>query len=229
MIRKLVGNIYLVIILWVGYGVYDKYTSHDSEMAELEKQLTEAKDDIKKKELKVKQLENYFKDVEEAKERIEKVAQGIEKLQRQLPAENVETENVQMLKDVATKLNIKDTSFSPKDEVAIDFYLMKRYSFKATATYLQYLIFFEKIGALERVFNIEEMNMQKSTKKQKGRFQSIDIDVTLTSYRYNPNYKESRGIEDIENKVKNEAKQGEKGKQNKPNKADAKAKGNDLE
>ena len=64
------------------------------------------------------------------------------------------------------------------------------------------LIFFEKIGASERLLNIKSVEIRRSEEKQRGRFQLINANVTIEAYRYNKDHKEDRGIDKIESSFK---------------------------
>lgn len=153
---------------------------------------------IRKSKKQKKQLAQYFKDIEKAKERIEKVAEEVEALQKKLPNNISDTQNLELIKGVAEGLNIKNVFLTPGNEENKGFYLTKRYEFNGTGTYLQFLVFFEKIAENDRLLNITSLTMSKTKKKQRGRFQLINCAANIIAYRYNPDHKEDRGIEAIE-------------------------------
>ncbi len=193
-----VGKIWLMIILWCGYNVYTKYEEHATLIQTAKDELPIIQDQIARKQKEKKDLENYFSDIEEAKGKIEKVASEIERLQQQFPAQISDTDNLAMISSLAEILNIKQIFLSPGTEVDKGFYFTKFYNIKAAGTYLQLLIFLEKIGEAKRLLNVNDMKLTKMEKKQKGRFQLINVEMNIGVYRYNPNYKESRGIDEIE-------------------------------
>ncbi|MBI2521587.1 MAG: type 4a pilus biogenesis protein PilO [Bdellovibrio sp.] len=194
----LIGKIWLFIMLWTGYSVYTKYEEHSEALRIAQDELPTIHAQIVKKQKEKKDLENYFADIEEAKEKIEKVANEIERLQQQFPAEISDTDNLSMISSLAEILNIKQIFLSPGMEEDKGFYFTKLYNVKAAGTYLQLLIFLEKIGEAKRLLNVHDMKLTKIEKKQKGRFQLINVEMNIGVYRYNPNYKESRGIDEIE-------------------------------
>ncbi len=160
---------------------------------------------IKKKQKEKEDLKTYYADIQEAKGRIEKVAQEIEKLQKQLPSNISDTDNLDLISNVASNLNIKIPFLTPGEEEEKGFYLTKKYTFKGRGTFLQFLIFLEKLGASERILNVSSLKLSKVLEKQKGRFQLIDGEVVIEAYRYNNAYKEDRGIDEIEKKFKGAA------------------------
>ena len=193
-----------MIILASGYTVYTKYETHSETLRTAQDELPAVQAQIAKKQKEKKDLENYFADIQEAKEKIEKVASEIERLQQQFPAEISDTDNLAMISSLAEILNIKQIFLSPGVEEDKGFYFTKLYNVKAAGTYLQLLIFLEKIGEAKRLLNVHDMKLTKIEKKQKGRFQLINVEMNIGVYRYNPNFKESRGIEEIEKASKDE-------------------------
>ena len=73
-----------------------------------------------------------------------------------------------------------------------------KYRFKAKATYLQFLIMFEKISESKRILNVAEVNFRKLDQPQRSKFQLIDGEFFLEAYKYNNNYKEDRGLDQLE-------------------------------
>ena len=87
---------------------------------------------------------------------------------------------------------------SPGREENKGFYFTKRYELKGNGTFLQFLILLEKIAENERILNIKTLNLKKSDKKQRGRFQVINTSINIEAYRYNPSHREDRGIKAID-------------------------------
>lgn len=204
---RIVNKIYLLIILYAGFSAWtiyeEKKTQVDSDKASI--QLLRNKINKKKKE--VRDAKAQLKDLEKSKANVERMAQSVEKLQRQLPSDINDAENIEIIKNISDRLNIKDVYVVPTEEVNMGFYFVKKYKYEASGTYLQFLIFLEKIGQNERLFNIESVEMEKSKVKQKGRYQLINGKITLYSYRYNENHREDR---EFKNKNQKNRKGGKK-------------------
>ena len=199
---SLVSKIYLIIILYTCWSVYEKYENYNKQVASLGSQVPVLKARFKKKEKEKKQLESYYDDIKNAKHKIERVALEIEKIQKQLPSEISDTDNLSLISKLAEDLNIKNIFLAPGQEEDKSFYFTKLYNIKGSGTFLQWLVFLEKIGANERLLNIHNIKMVQSTVRQRGRFQSINAEMNIEVYRYNPNYKEDRGINKIEGQFK---------------------------
>lgn len=179
-----------------------QYEEHQEQMDSLKGQIPVLQIQITKKEKQKNDLKDYYRDIEEAKGRIEKVAIEIEKLQKQLPNTVSDTENLDLISNMASTINIKNPFLTPTEEEEKGFYVTKKYVFKGRGTFLQFLILLEKIGNSERILNIHSLKFSKVSEKQKGRFQLIDGELEIESYRHNPKFKEERGIDEIEKKFK---------------------------
>lgn len=196
--NALISKIWILILAYGGFEAYTIYEAHTEQMTSLEGSIPRIQGQINRAQKEKKQIKSYLRDIEEAKKNIELVAQEVETLQKKLPESIKDAENLNLIRKIAEGLNIKSIYLSPGTEENKGFYFTKRYEFKGTGTFLQLLIFFEKIGASERLLNIREVNLQKSDKKQRGRFQLTNARIIVEAYRYNPDHKEDRGIGDIE-------------------------------
>jgi Tfp pilus assembly protein PilO len=110
----------------------------------------------------------------------------------------------------------------PDKEEAKGFYVARKYKFKAKATYLQFLIMFEKIAENQRILNISDLYFKKLEQPQRSKFQLIDGEFNLEAYRYNSAYKEDRGIEEIEKQFKGKAAEAKKDSSKRKSKSKAK-------
>ncbi|MBC96234.1 MAG: hypothetical protein CME63_00650 [Halobacteriovoraceae bacterium] len=198
----LIQKIHILILLWGAWEGYLVYEAFNNKKLEIANQIPVLNQRIAKAQREKRQIKEYLRDIEEAKQNIEIVAKEVETLQRKLPETIKDAENLAMIKEIAEGLNIKNIYLSPGIEENKGFYFTKRYELSASGTYLQMLIFFEKIGVSERLLNIKNVEIKKSEEKQRGRFQLINAKVTIEAYRYNPNHKEDRGIDEIEKNFK---------------------------
>ena len=198
----LIQKIHILILLWGAWECYLVYEAFNNKKLEIANQIPVLNQRIAKAQREKRQIKEYLRDIEEAKQNIEIVAKEVETLQRKLPETIKDAENLAMIKEIAEGLNIKNIYLSPGIEENKGFYFTKRYELSASGTYLQMLIFFEKIGVSERLLNIKNVEIKKSEEKQRGRFQLINAKVTIEAYRYNPNHKEDRGIDEIEKNFK---------------------------
>lgn len=198
----LIQKIHILILLWGVWEAYLVYEAFNNKKLEIANQIPVLNQRIAKAQREKRQIKEYLRDIEKAKQNIEIVAKEVETLQRKLPETIKDAENLAMIKEIAEGLNIKNIYLSPGIEENKGFYFTKRYELSASGTYLQMLIFFEKIGVSERLLNIKNVEIKKSEEKQRGRFQLINAKVTIEAYRYNPNHKEDRGIDEIEKNFK---------------------------
>lgn len=175
------------------YLMYETFTE-DYEQLTMQVPGLEGKLAARKKEKR--ELKNYYKDIDEAKQRIELVASEVEKIQKKFPSEISDTENLSLIKNSAESINIKNVFLNPGVEENKGFYFIKKYEFKGMGTYLQFLVFFDKIAQSDRLLNVRNVLLKRSEIKQRGRYEVIECNATLEAYRYNPDYKEDRAVDE---------------------------------
>ncbi len=212
---KILSKLHIFFFLYVVWQGYEIYLEQSNELNLLKERLPGIQNNISREQTKKSRTKEFLKDVDEAKTRIETVAAEVEKLQRQLPADVSDPENLGLIKGIAEQMNIKNVILAPGEEEDKGFYLIKHYNFKGTGTFLQFLIFFEKIAENERLLNITEFELLKVKEERRGRFQLIDATVRIGAYKYNPRYKEERGIEKIEGAFGSNAAPAPKGRRKK--------------
>lgn len=210
--EKILSKIHWFIILGACYNIGMLFKDSDDKITEIVNQQTVQTTALQKARKTKKEIAIFFKDIEEAKGRIERVAKEIEKNQQLLPSEVSDTENIGLLRKIAEDVNIKELSISPDRDDERGFYVARKYKFKAKATYLQFLIMFEKISENKRILNISDLYFKKLDQPQRSKFQLIDGEFNLEAYRYNSAFKEERGIDTIEKQFKEEADAVKKGK-----------------
>lgn len=194
--NTILKNLHLIIILYACYGYFTIY-EEKSLIIEQESQETpslEAK--IEKANLKLKQIDKFKKNLEASKEKVREVVKQIEKVQKQLPSDVNDAEVQQLVGNMANDLKIKNPSPSPGKEVLNGFYFAKDYSFSGTGTFLQFLIFFENLSKAERILNVKKVSFSYVKETIRSRFQVLDLNAVVESFRYNKAHKEKvDGIE----------------------------------
>ena len=207
--------IHIFALLYAGYYVYDIYSNIAEERATIDQDLLTAQKEKDSKEQEYNDLQSFVKDVDAAKENIKKVAEELEALRRKLPSDNSDVATIEVIQKIVRDINLQDVELKPEpNEQNMGFYLIRNINFKATGTYLQFLLLMESIGNNERIFNMPKVTLTKSTKAQRGRFQLVDVNVLINTYRYNPDYTEDTGIKKIEDEFMNNKKKA-KGKKKK--------------
>lgn len=199
---KLLKNLHWFIIAYAGFSLYTMYTEADERLLNIEAQQDVQKAELSKNKKIQNEISNYYKNIEEEKLKIERVASEIEKMQQLLPSEISDSENINLLRKMGDDVNIKEMSVTPEAESDRGFYYARRYKVYAKATFLQFLIMFEKIAENKRILNVSDSSFKKSEQPQRSKFQVIEGEMIIEAYRYNPNFKEDRGIDKIEQDFK---------------------------
>ncbi len=193
--NKLISNLHIFIVLYALYGLYIAYDEHSIAVETLESQIPPMRTEIETVKKKLKEIDEFKKESEASKVRVEQVAKNIESVQRQLPAETNEGQILNFLNGEAKTLNIKDTFISAGSENSSQLTIGKDFKVKAEGTYLQFAVFFERIGTADRIYNVKELKLVTGTKKQKGRFPIIAMESVIEAFRFNPSFKVDRGFD----------------------------------
>lgn len=199
---KLLKNLHWFIIAYAAFEFYRLYEESSEKLVNLESQIEVQRITLAKNTKTKREIANYYTNIKNEKEKIESVAREIEKMQQLLPSEISDTENINLLRGMAEDVNIKEVSIAPDQEADRGFYLARRYRLRSKATFLQFLIMLEKIGENKRILNVGQASFKRLDEPQRGKFQVIAGEFVLEAYRYNSNFKEDRGIDEIEKQFK---------------------------
>lgn len=194
LINKLISNLHWLILVYGLYGAWVMYDEHEIALNDIVTRGSGMDEEIEKAQKKVKEIQEFSKKTDEYKTRVEEVAKNIETVQKQLPAETNDTQILSFFQNEINSLNIKDANFTPGKEEKSTYYISKEYTLQAKGTFLQFLIFLERIGKADRIYNIKELKLTSSADGQKGRFQLITGKGSIEAFRFNPDFKVERGF-----------------------------------
>lgn len=194
LVNKLISNLHIIIFLYGLYGAYTLYDEHSIQLTEIQNQSAALDGEIEQNRRKVQEVQEFVKKADEYKVRVEEVAKNIEAVQKQLPAETNDTQILSFFQSEMSSLNIKDSNFTPGKEEKSTYYISKEYTLKAKGTFLQFLIFLERIGTADRIYNIKSLKLEGLNAPQKGRFQVISGEGVIQAFRFNPDFKVDRGF-----------------------------------
>lgn len=179
-------NIHWFIIIytvWTGYGAYgEKSTEKD----ELEGRVSAQRTKLKQVTKQRKEIQKYFEDISTSKEQMSKVEGELALAKQRLPDRIDDNKNTKTFSDIANKLNMINATITPSVESNKGFYFEKRYGLLGKGTFLQFLVFIEKIAGLDDLFNIKKVSFKPDNEKNRGRFQILKGEVSIAAYRYNP-------------------------------------------
>ncbi len=197
-VSNALSKLHLIIFLYGAWTFYSVYSDYEVQIDEISQQKPAIEAEIKKAEKKLSQIDEFRKNVDQTKLRVNEVFGNIEKVQRQLPSEINDIEILDFLSKEGRTLNVPELEPNPKDEQPMGFYISKQYSIKGRATFLQFVVFLERINGAERLFNVKDFKITAPTEAQKGRFQIVNFETTIDTFKFNSSYKESSGVEEIE-------------------------------
>lgn len=194
LVNKIISNFHWVLLVYGLYGAWVMYDQHDVALQDIAAREAGIDDEISVAQKKVSEIQEFIRKSEEYKTRVEEVARNIEAVQKQLPAETNDSQILSFFQGEISALNIKDASFVPGKEEKSTYFISKEYALKGNGTFLQFLIFFERIGSADRIYNIKELKLINNSPTQKGRFQMISGEGVIQAFRFNPEFRVDRGF-----------------------------------
>ncbi len=192
--NKFIASAHLFILLYGLFGAWVMYDEHSIQLQEIIDQDSGLDEEIVRAKKKVKEIREFSKKTDVYKLRVEEVAKSIESVQKQLPAETNDAQIMTYLQSETNSLNIKDIDLKPGKEEKSTYFISKEYNIQGKGTFLQFLIFLERIGKADRIYNIKELKLANLKEKQRGRFQMISGEGVIQAFRYNPDFKVERGF-----------------------------------
>jgi Tfp pilus assembly protein PilO len=193
--NKFIANIHFLIVIYGLYGAWESFDANTIRMEMINNQFPSIEAEIVSNQKKVKEIQEFVKKTEESKIRVEEVAKNIESAQKQLPAEINDNQILTVFNQEINSLNIKDPQIVPGSETTSTYFISKDYLIKAKGTFLQFLIFFERIGNATRIYNVKSLKLVNADTSQRGRFQLIAGESVIQAFRFNPEFRVDRGFE----------------------------------
>lgn len=194
---KILSKLHIIILLYTAYAAYGYYEDYQARLLVTSEQIPSLEKDIVGLKKRLEAIDTYKKNIESSKKSVEEVFKNIEKVQRQLPAEVNDIDILDHIAKEGRQLNIPELTSTPLNQVTEGFSITKPFRVKGKGTFLQLVVFLERLSRTDRIFNIQKVDLIAPLTAQKGRFQVIDMDGIIETYKYNQGYKESNGIDEI--------------------------------
>jgi Tfp pilus assembly protein PilO len=197
LMSKFLAQLHVIIILYGAWGAYSVYEEHDVAMAQIEEQFPITQEAIKSAEEKLNKIDEFRKNLDQSRLRVTEVFNNISQVQKQLPSEISDIEILDFFSKEAKSLNIPEIESTPNTELPMGFYISKPYSIKARGTFLQFVVFLERIEAAERLFNIKSLILRSENDVQKTRFRVVSLELLVDTFKYNSRHQETSGVENL--------------------------------
>ena len=198
---KVLAQLHWIIIAYGAWGAYGIYDEHSVAMSQIEEQFPVAEEAIKVAEERLSKIDEFRKNLDQSRLRVTEVFNNIGQVQKQLPTEINDIEILDFLSKEAKSLNIPEIETSPMPELPMGFYISKPYSIKARGTFLQFVVFLERIDAAERLFNIKSITIRSEDDVQKTRFRVVTLELMLDTFKFNSRHTETSGVEEVSEQV----------------------------
>lgn len=189
----IIKNLHVFILLYTAFINYEIFEDSTEKIDQTTSSISVSEVRLAKSKKELAKIDQFNKDLSASQARVKAVVNEIEKVQKQLPSEINDTEVQGILVNISRKLRMKDSSMKSKNEVLNGFYYSKDFTFNVKATFLQSLVFFEKLEALaksDRILNVKYFKISDDEQSdRRSQFRGLKLTTDVESYRYNNNYK----------------------------------------
>lgn len=198
MVGKFLGTLHWIILAYALWDIYELQGLHSVRIQEVKDQAPTLEANIAKQKKELRAIDSFKKNIETSRKSVEEAFKNIEIVQKQLPSAVSDIEILDFFSREARSLNIQDLSTTPMGETSQGFYKSKPYLIKASGTYLQFVVFMERLAAAERLFNVKRLNLVTAPEGARGRFQIVSLEAEIETFTHNQNHKETSGLDEID-------------------------------
>ena len=172
--RKIIATVGVLTLLIGGYW-YVFYSSIDERLATAQDRLGKAKTEISKRQTMALNLPKYQAEVDILDAELKKALS-------ELPDKREIAQLLEKIADKAKSSGLDIRLFRPKGETKKDFYAEVPVEIEVGGAYHQVATFFDEVGALERIVNIDNFSITNPVISEAG----IGMKATLvaTSFRF---------------------------------------------
>ena len=179
--KAITGIVFVVLVAAVYFVVF--FTAVDGEISQAVDTQAKLSADLKRAQ---EAKDAYQKDIDERTRR----QQAAREQRKVLPDDPEMPSFLSSVQNMATSSGISLTSYTPQDEVPGDYYAKVPMALTISGHFNQIARFFYSIGKLDRIINIEDINMTvttvTSTGKGKGEADEdviVDVKCLATAFR----------------------------------------------
>jgi Tfp pilus assembly protein PilO len=185
----LISSLHFILIAWVGWGTYADFNTFFETRRAVEESIAETNQRVTKAQKTLGEIRDFESNIEVLKKRIDDIIKQIDEMKKSFPETIVDAEILGDLSKEATSLNLQTPAVAPREEFDRGFYFAKQFEMKARGTYLQFIVFFERLSKKQKIFNVQYMKIFNDQTLQKGRYGLLNIETLIESFRYNHKYK----------------------------------------
>jgi Tfp pilus assembly protein PilO len=197
LVGKFISKMHFVIMLYAAWSLYGSYEEHAGLLVQITDQKPGLEQEIQAAQKKLEKIKEFRENIDQTKAKVNEVFSKIEKVQRQLPSDISDIEILDYIIREGRGLNIPEIEPNPLPEQPLGFYISKPFKIRGRGTFLQFVIFLERLNSADRIFNVKSLNFKADDQPQKGRFQVINMDLMIDTFKYNMAHSETSGVDEI--------------------------------
>jgi Tfp pilus assembly protein PilO len=199
---RFLAQLHWIILAYAAWGAWGLFGEHTKRVEEIRAQAPEIETAIGAARTRLKAIAEYRNNIQSSRRNVEEVFRSIEEVQQKLPTEVTDLEMLEFFSRESRQLNIPGLEATPMAEVTQGFYHTKPYELRGQGTFLQFVIFLERLADAKRLFSVQSVTLGSAPEGSRGRFQLVSLKAVVETFAYNTAYKESSGLEEIDAQFK---------------------------
>lgn len=185
---KIFPYLHWLLFLYAGWSLFEAYEEHGTNLEMKINELSSVETTFKSRNRKVMETQDFKKRKEESQQDLEKVEAELKKIKSKLISDGEQTQVLQDLSTDGETLNMQNLNFSPRQQITKGLYFVNGFDIKGSGTYLQLLIFLERLSFANRIYNIDQLSIKGKEQAKSGRLNFVDFNMTIEAYQYNENF-----------------------------------------
>jgi Tfp pilus assembly protein PilO len=179
--------VFLFLFLWLcylGYKVYDFYSSPEGENEGHRAKIVGMKKDLEGLKGKLEEGKAFMKTLDAKREEIRAQAKRLSEFQGALSEQSDSANLVKMLLTEAKKIEIRVDKIEPGRKVPFPFYQEQQYGLSLRGSFQQILLFIFRISQMQRILRVEDYHFKLSPTSLSSRSTTLEASLIVSSFQY---------------------------------------------
>lgn len=170
------------LLIWIGSLLFLFYLFWQFVYSEMGTQIFELEEELERVSSQITQQHRIVKKLPKIKAEVAALDEKLGDALKELPDQREIPDLLSSVSNLALESGLEVSKFTPRGEQRRDFYAEVPVSITVEGTYHQLATFFDEVGQLRRIVNIQDIKVRQLRKGQSAVY--IKGECTATTFRY---------------------------------------------
>jgi Tfp pilus assembly protein PilO len=179
---------FLIFVIYAFYMAYDLYNFHmapDGAVEQHKVQIASSQEDLQNLKKKLVEGQKFLKSVEAKKAEIGAQVKKLSEYQGALSEVPDVPSMIKLLITEAKKIDLKVDKIEPGKRNQTAYYLEQEFKIDVHGSYVQMVLFAERVSQLQRILRIEAYDLKPSLQQSRMGI-TLDASLSVRAYQYTP-------------------------------------------